>query len=546
MSHVAPACVDDAVAAARPVPRTRRSGGTYLLIWMGMALMSTSGCAQILGIEDLPDLVDAGSETADAREGCGNGRQEFGEACDDGSETQRCNADCSLSECGDGKLNRTAGEECDDDNLQPGDGCDVGCRLECGNGRLDEGEACDTGENTATCDVDCTIPACGDGLHNSFYINPSTGLAEACDEGSDAATCDSDCTLSECGDGHRNIEASEACDTQITTLICDADCTAPVCGDGFVNAALNEVCDSGVNVSDCDEDCTRPLCGDGIVNSAAGEQCEDGNTTDGDGCSAANGNPAPPAPDPGCRLENCGDNMVNKFEQCDQGADNGNGSGGCSVDCRLETVCGNSAVNAPESCDKGSNDPTCDADCTLPTCSDGFLNPTFIVPASGNKTEQCDDGNTSNGDYCTDKCQLIAVCGNSIEEPGELCDAGGNSVNCDADCTDVLCGDGFLNPRNVVSGSRTEQCDDSNNLSGDGCDANCQHENCGDGVTDPFEQCDDVNVISGDGCSSACLLENCGNGTKEMLESCDDGNNVSGDGCSADCRSEVPLLSLRN
>jgi cysteine-rich repeat protein len=68
--------------------------------------------------------------------------------------------------------------------------------------------------------------------------------------------------------------------------------------------------------------------------------------------------------------------------------------------------------------------------------------------------------------------------------------------------TGPLCGDGFLDP--------LEECDDGNNVDGDGCNANCVIEFCGDGILQPGlgEQCDDGNNQSGDGCDSNCLVEN--------------------------------------
>ena len=65
---------------------------------------------------------------------------------------------------------------------------------------------------------------------------------------------------------------------------------------------------------------------------------------------------------------------------------------------------------------------------------------------------------------------------------------------------------------------------------------------CGDGAVDPGEQCDDGNNVSGDGCSATCKLENvvgCGNGAVEAGEQCDDGNTRPGDGCSATCTTEA-------
>lgn len=68
-----------------------------------------------------------------------------------------------------------------------------------------------------------------------------------------------------------------------------------------------------------------------------------------------------------------------------------------------------------------------------------------------------------------------------------------------------------------------EECDDGNNVSGDGCSAICVMEYCGDGVTDTNgvdnilgtaddEQCDDGNNSNGDSCSSTCKHEYCGDG----------------------------------
>jgi cysteine-rich repeat protein len=66
---------------------------------------------------------------------------------------------------------------------------------------------------------------------------------------------------------------------------------------------------------------------------------------------------------------------------------------------------------------------------------------------------------------------------------------------------------------------------------------------CGDGTIDNAEQCDDGNNISGDGCSAICTIETaaptCGDGTKDTNEQCDDGNNVNGDGCTSICKVEV-------
>ena len=63
------------------------------------------------------------------------------------------------------------------------------------------------------------------------------------------------------------------------------------------------------------------------------------------------------------------------------------------------------------------------------------------------------------------------------------------------------CGDGS------ISGS--EQCDDANNINGDGCSATCMLESCGNALIDVGEECDDGNSARGDGCNDICLIENC-------------------------------------
>jgi len=107
-----------------------------------------------------------------------------------------------------------------------------------------------------------------------------------------------------------------------------------------------------------------------------------------------------------------------------------------------------------------------------------------------------------------------------------------------------VCGNGILDPG--------EECDDGNNVDGDGCNAECLIEFCGDGITQAGlgEECDDGNNVDGDGCSAECLIEFCGDGITQtgLGEECDDGNTVDGDGCAADCTLEdvvIPAVAAR-
>ncbi len=75
-------------------------------------------------------------------EACGNGVHDAGEQCDDGNKTagDGCSATCRIEACGNGVLD--AGEQCDDGNKTAGDGCSATCRIEaCGNGVDGRGRA---------------------------------------------------------------------------------------------------------------------------------------------------------------------------------------------------------------------------------------------------------------------------------------------------------------------------------------------------------------------------------------------------------------------
>ncbi len=95
-----------------------------------------------------------------------------------------------------------------------------------------------------------------------------------------------------------------------------------------------------------------------------------------------------------------------------------------------------------------------------------------------------------------------------------------------------LCGDGILDT------SQGEECDDGNNVDGDGCQANCLNPICGDSIVDlgEGETCDPPFVPqppSGNDCRDDCTF--CGDGILDPGEACDDGNSTPGDGCENDC-----------
>ena len=205
----------------------------------------------------------------------------------------------------------------------------------------------------------------------------------------------------------------------------------------------------------------------------------------------------------------CGDGVVDRDlgEACDD-SNNDNGDG-CQADCALP-VCGDGILDPGEDCDTAGESATCDADCTVPSCGDNTVNTAT--------REQCDDGNNDNGDGCQADCAL-PVCGDGILDPDEDCDTAGESATCTADCTifvvpDPACGDGILNQDN-------EECDDGNDINGDGCENDCTLPPaatfCGDGaVNQPSEQCDDGSASAT--CTANCTIvvvpdPACGDGT---------------------------------
>jgi cysteine-rich repeat protein len=545
-------------------------------------VQANDGCSMACTIEPgyVCDLPGGGCRP----ENCGNGSVEPDEACDGAGETALCNDDCTLAVCGDGRMNQSAGETCDDGDATSGDGCAESCDLEdgfdcpipgrpcrpvgCGDGVVGGDEACDSGSESALCNINCTLAACGDGNRN-----PTAG--EMCDDhnvqGGDG--CSADCRSDE-SCGNRLVDFGETCDGGGEIATCNEDCSVAICGDWRVNRTAGEECDEGGDTPTCDADCSLRRCGDGFRNSSW-EVCDDGNLSDGDGCSndcrQIEEDYGCPAVGGACHRIGCGDQLAEGEEACDDG--NLVAGDGCSPTCEREPgfacaseggschliACGDGAVEGVETCDDGNSRgsdgcaPTCVREagfvCPEPGsacrpfgCGDGFVD----------REEICDDGNRVDEDGCTADCGRV--------ESGFACPREGGP------CHQILCGDGLVD--------MGEDCDDGNALSGDGCSAFCGRgmtDNgvetgyacpepgeachsivCGDGRREGREPCDDSNLVSGDGCSAVCDVEpgfdcsvidrpcrfTCGNGAREDNEQCDDGNTLSGDGCDGICHFE--------
>ena len=351
-----------------------------------------------------------------------------------------------------------------------------------------------------------------------------------------------------------------------------------VCGDGVVDPG--ETCDDG-NTIDGDGcgascaveegwECPTPgtpctsVCGDGVL--VGVEECDDGNTIDGDGCSATCFSETPGCPDasvstvgegvaaddtcdyedldgaPTCASNASGEytvrftapgagtyvfstiNDVRSFDTILYARDacggaevgcNDDGAGSLGSELTLELAGGESVVIYVAGFGTACGDFRLDVSRVGAgaICGDGLLE----------DAEECDDGNTADGDGCSAVCTIEdGVCGDGVIGAGEECDDGNTADGdgCSSICTiegdGDVCGDGFVGP--------TETCDDGNTDDDDGCNASCEVEDgwiceyedarpsfcfpeCGDGLIIDDEECDDANVEDGDGCSSTCLIE---------------------------------------
>ncbi len=162
-------------------------------------IIDGDGCSRSCQIE--ADCEPGCLEDQVCREGvcddieCGNGFREAGEECDDGDDdnSDDCTNDCREAVCGDGHVRADGVEACDDgddnSNDRP-DACREDCTLpRCGDEIIDNGEDCDDGniipddgcsgtcrlEGSTICDLfrDGVFSGCG-GCHSGN--NPSGGL----------------------------------------------------------------------------------------------------------------------------------------------------------------------------------------------------------------------------------------------------------------------------------------------------------------------------------------------------------------------------------
>jgi cysteine-rich repeat protein len=221
--------------------------------------------------------------------------------------------------------------------------------------------------------------------------------------------------------------------------------------------------------------------------------------------------------DTGDPFADCGNNIIEGMEQCDNGDANGTG-GPCRDNC-IVNVCGDGYVGPAEGCDDGNQIPDdgC-TDCAGASCGNGDID-----AAEG---EECDDANDVDGDGCTN-CQL-PECGDGFLDTTEECEF---MMPVELECSDI----------NMMFDAGMLQCTRMCQLSTSAC------SDCGDGIASGAEECDG-NDLGGDTCMSGgfvggvlvcdaatCTLDSsgcttCGDDMIDAGEACD-GMDLGGQTC---------------
>ncbi|MDC0723691.1 DUF4215 domain-containing protein [Nannocystis bainbridge] len=221
----------------------------------------------------------------------------------------------------------------------------------------------------------------------------------------------------------------------------------------------------------------------------------------------------------------------------------------------LVAACNSDSGNVTASASESQGSSTSTTGDETPTTGQTTQTTQTTVPTStdpsGTDSESATDGTTATTEALTSTSSTTEattdtepVCGDGVVEGGEQCDDG-NDVEgdgCEPSCVPTPeCGNNEV--------EQGEVCDDGNTEDGDECSADCQTSTpapeCGDGTVQAPEMCDDGNQEPADGCEPDCTLSppECGNGVPEEGEQCDDGNEVDGgpgDFCKNNCTIFVP------
>jgi cysteine-rich repeat protein len=364
-----------------------------------------------------------------------------GVPCDDGIACTSADA-CASGLCAGGSI------DCDDANACTADSCDNAtgqCVHAPVSGACTDGDACTVGDG-------CSAGAC------------VAGPTKACNDGKA-------CTFDTCD------KASGACSFDANALegsLCDADgsvCTAgDKCTAGVCTTGPQLPCQDG---NPCTTNGCDPVAGCTTV--ANNEACDDGNAcTANDACSGGDCEGTPVLCDDGnvCTLDSCdkaaGCVTTPNALPCNDGnactaGDTCDGQGSCvgqPVACDDGNLCTDDLCEPASGCAATPNAAPCpdNEPCTINEVCAGGVCTSDVDP--------CDDDNPCTADLCVNG----QGCTNDPVADDSGCDASGLKWCQQGVCVDkATCGNGLVD-------QASEQCDDGNNVSGDGCDAACQLE----------------------------------------------------------------------
>ena len=403
-----------------------------------------------------------GTESCDSQVGCKAGGPLV---CDDGNLCNGIESCDPIVGCLAGApLACDDGEVCTEDSCDPANGCVHAANI----APCDDGNSCTTGDvcaagkclagNSLDCDDDniCTTDKCAPAQGCVHLLNQVP-----CDDG-DICTLSDYCHLGECAsDGELNCDDSNGCtlDGCDPAIGCQFVPTAEACDDGNACTA-GDHCALGSCVSDgildCDDNsvCTKDFC---LADSGCGHTPLEGPCSDGTACTVD---------------DVCADGIC--VPGVPLGCDDGNQ---CTTDlCDVALGCVHVAVVG--GCDDG-------APCTVTDQCVGTV-------CTAGPPKDCDDDNVCTKDACNvvGECEHTALAG--------ACDDGDSCTEGET-CTGGLC-----------QGGQPVDCDDGSQCTEDSCDdeKGCLHVPfapcCGNGILEPGEECDDGNEVGGDGCEADC------------------------------------------
>ncbi|MCX6714587.1 MAG: IPT/TIG domain-containing protein [Candidatus Uhrbacteria bacterium] len=404
---------------------------------------------------------------------CGDGVKGVGEACEKGEvKSIACAA-------GAGFINVTCKSDCSDfQDEAAAKAAGATCKpFACGNGVKDPGETCDDGALNGTyghCGANCTLAnafSCGDG-----YL--------AGNEQCDCGTPTNFSTLA----GASWAKSNNHCDTynggySATGKNCTVDCKlpGPMCSDAIVNDS-SEVCDKSTETyaGALNADGTKCNASSGCAVAACTKSkiCTAG-TNIGSTCTTDLNCPTDAADV--CASDTCVAKKCSASgKACGTNADC---VGKCSVSGKL---CGTTAdcagkcsaelydLTRTRTCQNYGTSPVSQACSWITNANSGWGDCAGGPQQCGNGkkegAEECDDGNSSDNDSCTNACKLN-VCGDNKVNVGiESCDSGGaNGTVCNAaygaSCnfcnkfcqyktqSGPYCGDGVINGNEYCDGN---------------------------------------------------------------------------------------------